>query len=600
SPMASPPWRPPVARPLRQRIRSALHVWTRLLPYLRPHRRQLFFAGLLTLVIVAVEVLKPWPIKVVIDQVLLGNDWALLPDAWNGETGKLLWLAVAATIVLAAVGGIANFFREVWLADAGQRAVGKVRLAALESVMRQSLTFYERHRAGDLLVRLSGDAMSLRMLLVEGLFALGREGLLVSGTLAVMALLDWRLALAATAVLPVIAVLLALFSVRLRAAARKQRRKEGELAASAHETLAAVPVVQTYGLEQVAAGSFAKQNRRSARAGLKATRLEGHLGMTSDIALALGTAFVLWLGVGRVQAGILDPGELLVMLSYARSFYRPIRKGLGRSAAMVKAGAAGERVLELLDATPDLVAPKDPVRMPAVRGEVEFRGVHFRHADGRDVLRGVDLHLRPGSHIALVGGNGAGKTTLATLLPRLREPTDGSVLLDGVDIRRFDPVELRGHLAYVFQETILFDGTLRENVQFGGLDASDADVAAAADLAGVTAFAERLPHGLDTRVGERGAELSGGERQRIALARALLRDAAVFVFDEPTTGLDFLAEANLCDRVLAHLRGRTVIVITHNPRVLAAVDAVVRLQDGRVATVDGGRVLREMTPGGIA
>ncbi|MCC7065929.1 MAG: hypothetical protein IT456_24190, partial [Planctomycetes bacterium] len=215
-----------MSKRLRQRLRAAIAVWIALLPYLRPHRRKLGAAVALTLFAVLVELLKPWPIKVVIDQVLLGHDWALLPTTWRGDTSALMTAAIVATIALALLGGVAGYFRELWLADAGQRAVGKVRRDALDAMLRQSLAFHERHRAGDLLVRLCGDAQSLRVLLIEGLFVLGRESLMLVGTLAVMAMVDWRLALAAMTVLPVIGLLLALFSVRLRAAARKQRKKE--------------------------------------------------------------------------------------------------------------------------------------------------------------------------------------------------------------------------------------------------------------------------------------------------------------------------------------------------------------------------------------
>ena len=588
-----------MSKRLRQRLRAAIAVWIALLPYLRPHRRKLGAAIGLTLFAVLVELLKPWPIKVVIDQVLLGHDWALLPTTWRGDTSALMTAAIVATIALALLGGVASYFRELWLADAGQRAVGKVRRDALDAMLRQSLAFHERHRAGDLLVRLCGDAQSLRVLLIEGLFVLGRESLMLVGTLAVMAMVDWRLALAAMTVLPVIGLLLALFSVRLRAAARKQRKKEGELAASAHETLAAVPVVQAYGLEETATRTFSRQNRRSAKAGLTATRLEGHLGLATDTALAIGSAFVLWLGVARVQAQALSHGELLVLLAYVRSFYRPIRKGLGRSAAMVKAAAAGERVIELLQAPLALTPPTDPVPLLACRGEVAFCGVQFRHEDGREVLRGVDFTMRAGEHVALIGGNGAGKTTLATLLPRLREPRAGQVLLDGVDVRRFDPTVLRQHIALVFQETVLFDGSLLDNVQLGRPEATVAEVRAAADLAGVSAYAANLPMGLDTRVGERGAELSGGERQRVALARALLRNASVYIFDEPTNGLDAGSELHLCDRILHHLRDRTVLLITHNPRVLSAVDRIVQLQDGRITSADTAAAARVLALGGI-
>ncbi len=314
--------------------------------------------------------------------------------------------------------------------------------------------------------------------------------------------------------------------------------------------------------------------------------------MAADVALAIGTAFVLWLGVQRVQQGALSHGELLVLIAYVRAFYRPIRKGLGRSAAVVKAAAAGERVLELLEARTALPPVVDPHVLTDVRGTVALRDVHFRHADGRDVLRGVDLTIQAGEHIALVGGNGAGKSTLASLLVRLRDPDAGSVQLDGIDIRSLDPAALRRSLAVVMQETLLFTGSLRDNVQLGRPDASADDVAAACELAGVTSFASRWPDGLDTEVGERGVDLSGGERQRVAIARALVRDAAVVVLDEPTTGLDAAAEAALCDRILTHLRGRTVLLITHNPRLCAAADRIVRLHDGHIETVH--------TPTGLA
>lgn len=583
-----------MADALRQRLGRTFHVWTRLLPYLRPHRARLAASLALCVLAVACELVKPWPLKLVIDQVLLDRPWSLLPESWQHDESTLLALAIGAILLLALAGGVCAYWRDVWLARAGQRAVATVRSDALDAVLAQSLAFHERHRTGDLLVRLCGDAQNLRTLLVDGLFALVREALLVLGTLLVVLLLDWRLALAAVAVLPLLGLASAIASVRLRGAARKQRKKEGELATSAHETLAAVPVIQAYGLEGAAAATFGKQNRRSARAGLAATRIEGKLGVAADLAGALGTAFVLWLGIGAVQRGALSPGELLVVLAYVRSFYRPIRKGLGRSAAMVKAAAAAERVLDLLDARSALPAALQPRELPTPRGALTLRAVHFAHDNGREVLGGVDLHVAAGEHVVLRGGNGAGKTTLASLLPRLRDPQRGSVLLDGVDLRELALSTVRSAVAVVLQESVLFAGTLRDNVRLGRADASDADVAAACALAGVDTIAARLPDGLDSEVGERGAELSGGERQRVALARALVRDAAVYVFDEPTTGLDAEAEALLRTRVLPHLRQRTVLLITHSTSLALFADRVLHL--------DGGRIVAEhrQPQGGVA
>lgn len=555
-------------------------VWRRLLPYLRPHRRLLAASSVLVLLTVAFELVKPWPLKVVVDQVLLEKPWALLPASLAGDGELLTGVAIAAVLGLAALSGLTGYWSSVWLAKAGQRAVASVRAEALDALLAQSLAFHARHRTGDLLVRLGGDASSLRTLLVDGLFAVGREALAVVGTLAVVFVLDWRLGLATLAVLPLLGVAMAMTTVRLRRAARKQRKKEGELATSAHETIAAVAVIQAYGLQGAASATFGRQNRRSARAGLAAARLEGKLGAAAELAAALGIAFVLWLGVDSVRSGALSPGELLVVLAYVRAFYRPIRKGLGRSAAMVKAAAAAERVLELLDARSALPAPVQPRELPEVAGTLSLHGVQFVHGNGHVVLRGIDLTLRPGEHVALVGDNGSGKTTLAALLPRLWDPTGGRVCIDGVDVRELALSRVRELVAVVLQETLLFAGTLRENVRLGRPSASDAEVDAVCLRTGVDAIGARLPGGLDAPVGERGATLSGGERQRVALARALLRDAPILVFDEPTTGLDAEAEELLCNRVLPHLRDRTVLLITHSERLRRRADRVVRLQDG--------------------
>lgn len=573
---------------------GTLHVWRRLGSHLVPWWPRLLGAFGLTVLVVVAELLKPWPLKVVVDQILLGNDWPLLPGAVRGpgNASLLLWVACGSVLVLALVTGIGSYFRDLWLADTGQRVIHRVRKSVLERLLEMSVAWHGKWKRGDLLLRLCGDAQSLRLLLVEGVFSLTKESLLVVGTLVVMAILDWKLALVAVAVLPLIGLMTAVMGIRLRRAARKQRQKEGELATSVHETLSAVPVIQAYGLEEQAEREFARQNRRSNKAGLQATRIEGRLGIGTDVAMAIGTGFTLLLGVERVRAGALTPGELLVVLSYVRAFYRPIRKGLNRSAAMVKAAAAGERVLELLDVVPDLPLPAVPVVPDAIRGEVELRGVTFSHDDRRTVLAGADLRIAAGEHVALVGENGAGKTSLAMLLPRLRDVQAGSVRIDGHDVRELDLAVLRRSIAIVFQETLLFDATLRENLLASAPEAGEERLMESARLAGVLDFARHLPDGLDTQVGERGAQLSGGERQRVAIARAILRDAAIVILDEPSSGLDAGSEKRLCSSVLDALRGRTVLLITHDPALAATADRVVVLREGRI--VAGDRVVEEV------
>lgn len=574
----------------REKLIQAFYVWHRLFPYLGQHKLRLLSAFSLTCIVVLAELAKPWPLKVVIDQVIGDAPWSILPASLTGRenAGTLALLAGSAVLLFSLITGIAAYFRDLWLAETGQKVVNRIRRHALDRMLLMSMQWHEQRRRGDMMLRLVADANALRMLLIDGLFSLMREGLLVLGTLVVMLFMDWRIALMAIAVMPAIGIMTSLFGVRLRRAARKQRQKEGELATSVHETMSAVPVIQAYGLEKEAAEAFTRANRKSGKAGLAATRLEGRLGIGAETALALGIGITMYYGALLVAESDsrLTAGDLLVLLAYVRSFYKPIRKALSRSSVMIKAAASGERVLQLLDAVPDLVWTTTP-RVPSkVRGAVDLVDVSFRHGDGRQVLKGASLRIEPGQHVALVGANGSGKTTLATLLPRLRDPSSGSVRIDGVDLREWSASALRANVALVFQETILFDASLRENILLGRASATAEEAEAAARCAGVTTYSDRWPDGLDTEVGERGASLSGGERQRVALARALVRNAAIVVLDEPTTGLDAANEERLCTEVLTRLRGTTVLLITHNPRVLAAVDRVVRIVDGKLVEVD--------------
>ena len=573
-----------------EKTKQALYVWRRLFPYLGMYRGRLTAAFGLTTIVVLAELAKPWPLKVVIDQVLGNEPWSILPAELTGRenAGTLALMAGAAVLFFSIITGVASYFRDLWLAETGQKVVNKVRRHALDRMLLMSLQWHEKHRRGDMLLRLVSDAAQLRVLLIDGLFSLMREGLLVGGTLIVMLIMDWRLGLMAVAVMPAIAVMTSLFGVKLRSAARKQRAKEGDLATSVHETMSAVPVIQAYGLEEEAADAFTKANRKSAKAGLAATRLEGRLGIGAETALALGIGLTMYYGALRVSASESDltAGDLLVMLAYVRSFYKPIRKAMQRSSAMIKAAAAGERILHLLDAVPDLPWLPQPKRLQSVKGQITIERVSFKHGDGRQVLRDATLRIEAGQHVALLGANGSGKTTLATLLPRLRDVDSGAVRIDGIDVRELGAHQLRSSVALVFQETVLFDATLRENILMGRADATQAEVEAAAKCSGVTVYSDRWEKGLDTEVGERGASLSGGERQRVALARALVRNAPIIVLDEPTTGLDAANEERLCTEVLARLRGKTVLLITHNPRVLASVDRVVRLVDGKLVDVD--------------
>ena len=569
----------------RPSILEAARAYRRLAPYSRPHRRAMGRAAAVTFLVIAAELLRPWPIKLVLDQVILGQPLNGLPQLLSGEDGRtlLLWASCAALLVIAALGGVAQYVRTIIVARAGNRMVAHIRSDLHDRIVRMSLSYHSRQRKGDLLVRLTGDAAMLSTLLIEGVMLLAQELLLMFGIAVVALTLNPRMTLVALLTMPIVTGVVLHYGGRLRSAAQRQRRKEGAIATSAAESLLAVPEIQAYGLEQRAGEFFEKQARKSGKAAVAAARLEGQMARATDVAIAVGTAVVLLVGADQVLRGQLSPGGMLVFVSYIRTMFKPMRKISARSAKLLKASAGGERLMEILDLDSDIHEPEQPIQLPAVRGDVRFSRVSYSYDhDGPEVLADVDLHILPGECVAVLGPNGAGKSTLISLLARLRDPRTGSVLVDGHDVRSMRLSDLRRQVALVFQRTVLFDGTIEDNVRMGRPDATDAEVATALEQSGVSEFAAELPNGVGTSVGEIGDSLSGGQRQRVALARALLRDARVLIFDEPTTGLDPSAVAKLRDQVLPSLSDRTVLLVTHDRRLALTADRAIVLSRGTV------------------
>jgi len=400
--------------------------------------------------------------------------------------------------------------------------------------------------------------------------------------------MDWRLTLLSLTIVPVVAFTGAVFSRRIKSLVKKNREKEGDLASNAGESLGAVHVLQAFGGADRAAKAYERQNRSSLRSGLKSGRVEALMTRTLDLLTSAGTAVTLLLGASAVARGELTAGALLVFLTYQRTLFRPVRQLARIAARSAKASACGERVLEVLD-TPIGIQDRPGARKcGALSGRIDVEGVTLRYPRGDMALQDVTFHVPAGSVAVLRGESGAGKSTLLTLLPRLMDPTAGVIRMDGQDIRDFTLDSLRSQIAMVFQDSVLFGMSLRENIALGDPDATPEQIEAAAEAAGVMRFAPELPNGLDTVVGERGAQLSGGQRQRVALARAALRNAPILVLDEPFSHLD---EASR-DHVLAALHnvsaGRTVLLVTHQEHPGFHADVEVVLAGGRVVSVREG------------
>ncbi len=568
-------------RPLGLRPRRLLKLWLYFLPLVREHWRWLAGAVGCSLGAVAMQLLRPWPLKLVFDRLLIPVDGGAGPFAALSGDRLLAGLCVAL-LGIALLWGLFSYGQHYLTARAGQALVYGLRDRAHAHLMRLSLGFHQRRRKGDLLMRLTGDINLLRDMMVDALVQGVASVLLLATMLGVLLWMDWRLALVVLALLPALAAATFRFSGRIREAAQKQRKHEGRIATAVSETLHGVRLIQAFGGERFRDKQFRRGNRRSLRAGLRTTRLEAAMARTIELLLAAGTAAVFWYGVRRVQTGALTAGDLLVFVSYAQSSFKPLRRLARVSSRAAKAMVCAGRVRELLRQPPDVSEPAAPKRLRRCRGELELRRVRFSYPGKGRVLRGVDLVVEPGGMLGIVGPSGAGKSTLLALVLRLFDPDRGRIRLDGRDLRRYAIESLRRQMAVVLQEPFLFGDTVRENLAFGRPGASEIELVRAARQADAYGFISRLPEGLDSSLAEAGASLSAGQRQRLAIARAFLRASPVLLLDEPTTGLDAAAEANVQAALERLRRGRTTLMVAHKLSAVQAADQLVVLDRGRV------------------
>ena len=551
---------------------------------------RLLLAVLAALGYAAARLLEPWPLKVLFDNVLTAAPLDTPVGRFDrGDRTTLLVLITAAIVALAVARSVFYYGQRVLTARVGQDVVTKARRRLFAHVQRLPLSFHTRASTGDLLTRLTGDIAMLRELLVASLTAFVAEGIVVIGFVAVMFWVEWRLALAAVLVVPVILIATTMYSARMRAAASKQRRREGELAGRLHEVLSGIYVVQLFGREDEEDARLRALNKRSSRSGLKAVRLEARLNRAVEVSVGVGTAIVLWIGATQVIAGRLTPGELVVFFVYVQGFYRPLRRMSRVAQRASKASTCLERVTNVLDRDSEL--RDGQVEAPPIAGTISFERVSFAYGGAAPALRDVGLEVPAGRTVAIVGPTGAGKTTLLGLVPRLHDPSSGVVRIDGIDVRDLTLRSLRDQIAVVPQDGTLFAGTMYENIAYGDVDAEPERVEAAARAAHVHDFVVSLPEGYGSRVGERGVTLSGGQRQRLAIARALVKDAPVVLLDEPTAALDAESEALVLAALRRLLEGRTALVVAHRPATVRLADDVVVLREGRIVERGGPQEL---------
>jgi ATP-binding cassette subfamily B protein len=558
--------------------------------FVSAYRRRLFVGVVLALVETGFGLAQPWPLKIIVDDVLLKRGQAGGTTLLAGIAVSPEWLlgaGVVAILVIAGLSALAGYGATLLMEGAGQRIGNDIREAAFAHLQRLSLRYHGEHPVGDLTARVTGDVDRVQDMLVQVLAGLVPNLLLVVGMVAVMVAVDPGFALLALAATPIMALLIYRSTISMKLASRRARGFGGEVAAAATEGLGAIEVVQAFSLEDRSRARFRDLNRASLDASLAAIRLEARMDPVVDVSAAVSTAIVFWFGANRVLSGTLTVGLLLVFLAYVGSLYRPIKSLSKLSYVISRGNASAERIRSILGEDPEIADRPDAVPLRRIRGQVRFERVSFAY--GREqVLDDVSLAIEPGEVVAVVGRTGAGKSTLASLVPRFHDPDTGAVLVDGIDVRAVTLRSLRAQVALVLQDSVLFRGTIRDNIACGRPDATAQDVETAVRLALVDEFTDRLPDGLLAGVGERGLNLSGGQRQRIAIARAIVRGAPILILDEPTSALDPASEVLVVEALHNLMATRTTLVIAHRLSTIRRAD--------RVVVLDGGRIIESGPP----
>ena len=553
---------------------------------LKEQRLAVALAGFGALGVVLAELLTPWPLKIIFDHILLAKP---LPTALAPLSTLLGWgtwpalvLMASAIAVIALASGVMAYLQLYSSARVGHRIAWRLRGELFAHLQRLSLAFHRGNRTGELISKVASDTNLLRDMFAEGALTFVRNVLTLIAMLVVMFMLNWQLAAAVATTLPPLLLVIQWLNRNVRDVARVQRRQEGQMASRLNEVLSSIALVQAFGRGQHEETRFQAEIEANYESGMRSARSTGAVVTVIAMITAVGTAITVLLGAREVLQGRLTPGELLIFVAYVASLYKPVRD-LGRlSTKFARASVSAQRVAEILAIEPDIEDAPDAIELINPAGEIVFENVSFGYAADKPVLNNVSLRLGAGERVALVGSSGAGKSTIINLLLRLYEPTAGRILIDGIEIRRYARESLRRQIGIVLQDNMLFGVSVRENIAYGRPDAPFEAIEAAARNARAHEFIVDLPEGYDTEVGERGADLSGGQRQRLCLARALVKEPAILVLDEPTASVDPVSARLIHEAVARVHRNRTLIVIAHDYTDMARYDRVVVMQGGRI------------------
>ena len=549
--------------------------------YLKAYRLQFFFALAQVLLITAFELLKPWPLKIIIDNVL--TDTPLSWDftrSWSRE--MLLWIACGGLIFLYVVSGGLRILHDYTTISIGQRMVHDLRRDLYSHIQRLSLAFHNRQKIGDLLYRVTADTLAIQTLTMNGVFTVVSALVLLTGMFSIMLWVDWYLTLLAMAICPLLFAGIALLDSRMSSAATHARETESAVYSVVQRALAGMRIIQAFSKEEDEQRRFLKASTESLAAELRLYTLQNYYYALVNATIAVGTAAVLWVGTRHVFAGDLSVGGMVVFTSYLASLYTPLNN-IFQTFGLVQSAKVGiRRVFEVLASEQPVPEGKRVFAPEGCRGDIAFEDVSFGYHAAQPVLKKINLRIRAGQKVAIVGATGAGKSTFVSLLPRFYDPQAGRVTIDGVDVRQLQLKSLRSQIAMILQPPSVFPFTIRENIAYGRQDASLHEIVAAARVAQIHGSIEQLPEKYNTVVGEQGATLSEGERLRLTIARAILLDAPILILDEPTSSVDAQTEALIMEGLERLTSSRTTFIIAHRLSTVRQADLIVVLREGEI------------------
>ncbi|MCK9421564.1 MAG: ABC transporter ATP-binding protein/permease [Bacteroidales bacterium] len=558
------------------------------LELLRPYRGWLIVVFVAMLIETAMSIAAPWPLKIIIDNVVgkhkLPEFLAWLRDFSFGEnTLALAGVAAAGTVLIAVIGAVAGYIDNYYTESVAQYVANDLRQRLYHHLHRLSLRYYDTHQTGNLLSTITSDVGTIQSFASTTLLSILVDSLTIAGMVGVMLYLNFDFALVAVGVTPFLLLFVARFKKAVKKATHEVRQCQSDIVAVVQQGLESVRSVKAFGRQDLEEGRLREASMETVEAALKARRIKSLLSPIVSVTISLCVAFVLWRGAGLILRDAMTIGALTVFLSYLSKFFKPVQDLAKMTNVIAQAMVGMERIQTILNA--DTIIPQKPdAHIPAkLRGEIVFDHVAFSYDPAAPVLRDINLTIKPGQRIGVCGPTGGGKSTVLSLIPRYYDPTIGRVLIDGLDVADYKLDLLREQIGFVLQETVLFAGTIRDNIAYGRPEATPKEIIEAAKMANAHEFISQMPHGYDSLVGERGLTLSGGQRQRIGIARAIVRNAPILILDEPTAALDTESEKLVMEALERLMKSRTVITIAHRLSTIRDADKIVVLKGGFIA-----------------